>query len=48
MAAKEKFRIVVSEEDHDVILSICDTLNSLSDPKDQNGFSFNVKEGIDS
>lgn len=44
MAAKEKFRIVVSEEDHDVILSICDTLNSLSDPKDQNGFSFNVKE----
>ncbi len=34
MAAKEKFRIVVSEEDHDVILSICDTLNSLSDPKD--------------
>ena len=44
MAAKEKFRIVVSEEDHDVILSICDTPNSLSDPKDQNGFSFNVKE----
>lgn len=44
MAAKEKFRIGVSEEDHDVLLSICDTLNSMADPKDQNGFSFNVKE----
>ncbi len=45
MAETKELRIAIAEEDTTVIGAICTALNSLSNPKERNGFNFKFKEG---
>lgn len=40
----DKIRIKILESDCDVINAICNTLNFLANPDDQNGFKFDIKD----